>query len=163
MTQRLLDIAGIGKERLHLEWLSSAEAQRFVDIASMVTTSIRRKGKIDNEAVMMELEAAEMTLSCEEVRWLVGKQITITTKGDVYGRSWNEEKYLEKFNNILEREYHKNLICLAIKQGHTSVRDISKKTKLEVLRVSYLLADLEKTSRVEFAGMNNRIPAFAAL
>jgi predicted transcriptional regulator len=63
----------------------------------------------------------------------------------------------------LEREYHKNLIYLAIKQGSTSVRDVSAKTGLELLGVSYLLADLERTNRVEFTGMTNSIPVFAAL
>ena len=31
MTQKLLKLSGIGESRLHLAWLSSAEAQRFVD------------------------------------------------------------------------------------------------------------------------------------
>ena len=30
----MLDIAGIGADRLHVAWVSSAEAQRFADVAT---------------------------------------------------------------------------------------------------------------------------------
>ena len=66
-------------------------------------------------------------------------------------------------NSLLEREYHKNLIYLAIKGGCSSVREVSEKIGLDLKRVSYLLADLEKTKRVEFRAMQERKPVFAAL
>ena len=47
MTQNLLDIAGIGRDRLHVAWVSSAEAQRFVEVVNEVTDSIRDQGKFD--------------------------------------------------------------------------------------------------------------------
>jgi len=163
MTQKLLDLTGIGKERLHLAWVSSAEAQRFVEIATNVTASIRDQGKFDPRAYEAGLEAAEMTVNGETLRWLVGKEVKITSQGDVYGRRWDEAQYESVLDIILEREYHKNLIYMAIKDGCSSVRDISKKTRLDLQRVSYLLADLEKTSMVEFTGMENSMPVFAAL
>lgn len=163
MTQKLLDAAGIGKKRLHLEWLSSAEAQRFAEIATRVTEEVREMGPLDRTALQMQLEAAEATVNAEAVRWLVGKEVPITSRGDVYGRSWDMEKYEKIVDEAMEREYHNNLILLAIREGHTSVRDISQRTGLAVLRVSYLLADLERTGRVEFRGMTDSIPAFAAI
>jgi hypothetical protein len=163
MTQRLLDLAGIGKERLHLEWLSSAEAQRFADITVKVTNAVREMGKLDQDALKMQIDAAAMTVDSETVRWLVGKEVSITTQGDVYGRSWDAEKYGDVVNTALEREYHNNLIVLAIKAGAATVRDISEAAGLEVLRVSYLLADLERIGRVEFTGMTDSNPVFAVL
>jgi len=111
----------------------------------------------------MQIEACTMTLNGETLRWLVGKEVRITTKGDVYGRLWAVDEYESVLNNMLEREYQKNLIYLAVKEGHSSVRDISARTGLGLKRVSYLLADLEKTKRVEFKGMKERKPMFAAL
>jgi len=163
MTRRLLDLSGIGKERLHLEWLSSAEAQRFTEIAKKTVESVKEIGRLDHDALSMKLDAVELTVNAEPVRWLVGKELSITTKGDVYGRSWDVEKYEKILNGAVEREYHNNLIILALKGGFRSVREISKKTGLEVLRISYLLADLEKVGRVEFVGMTESMPAFAAL
>lgn len=163
MTQRLLELSGIGKDRLHLEWLSSAEAQRFADIARKTVDAVKALGPLDLDAYGMQLEAALLTVNHEAVRWLVGKELSITSKGDVYGRSWDEAKYEEVLDNALEREYHNNLILLAMKEGCSSVRDISKRTGLAVLRISYLLADLERTGRAEFKGMTESTAAFAAL
>lgn len=163
MTRRLLDLAGIGGERLHLQWVSSAEAQRFVDVAKGAVESIRELGPLDREGLQMQLAACRLTLTGETLRWLVGKEVRITSKGDVYGRSWSVKNYESVLDRMLEREYHKNLIYLAVKEGRSSVRDISGRTGLSLKRVSYLLADLEKTKRVEFRSMEERKPMFAAL
>lgn len=104
-----------------------------------------------------------MVVEGETIRWLVGREVDLTTKGDVYGRKWDVEIYESNLDIMMEREYQKNLIFLAIKEGCSSVRDISKRIGLELLRVSYLLADLENTNRVEFTGMDNNKPVFAAL
>ena len=86
-------MAGIGEDRLHFAWVSSAEAQRFVEVVNTTTESIKGQGPLDGERFSMKLEACEMTVSDETIRWLVGKEVTITKEGDVYGRSWDVEKY----------------------------------------------------------------------
>ena len=159
----MLELSGIGEGRLHLAWVSSAEAQRFVEVVSGVTDSIKSQGKFDAEAFLLQLAAAEMTLKGETLRWMVGKQVKITTGGDVYGRQWDGERFESILDAVLERDYQKNLIYQAIKAGCKSVRDISSKIELDLMRVSYLLADLEKTNLVEFRGMEDRKPVFAVL
>ena len=156
-------MAGIGAERLQLAWVSSAEAQRFVEIATATVESVKQQGPLDVEAFAMALEACDMAVNSETIRWLVGKEVKITTKGDVYGRQWDVESYEAVLHKELEREYQKNLIMLAIKKGFTSVRDISAEIGVDLLRISYLLADLEKTNMVEFTGMQDHKPVFAVL
>ena len=163
MTQKLLAFAGIGEERLHLAWVSSAEAQRFVEVASKVSETIQKLGPLDTKKIEMELSACERTVGSETLRWLVGKEVKIVANGDVYGRKWDTEKYETVLDEALEREYHKNLIYTAIKSGCRSVREVSEKTGLGLQRISYLLADLEKTNLVEFKGMEDSKPVFAAL
>jgi hypothetical protein len=159
----LLGLTGIGEERLHLAWVSSAEAQRFAEVATSVTNAIKDKGKFDAGALALEIGAAELTLKDEILRWLVGKQVKITQDNDVYGREWDVEKYEIILDSVLEREYFKNLIFLAIKEGATSVRDINKRIGLDLSLISRLIADMEKTSKVEFTGMKDKVPVFAAL
>jgi hypothetical protein len=158
-----LELSGIGAERLHLAWVSSAEAQRFVEIVTTVTESVVRQGPFDPGAYPLALKAAEMTLDSEVIRWLAGKEVRITSRGDVYGRSWDTERLEKIMDEVLAREYQKNLIYLAIGEGAVSVREISAATGLELMRVSYLLTDLEKTNRVEFKGMHDRKPVFGVL
>ena len=163
MTRQLLDLAGIGADRLHLAWVSSAEAQRFVDVVSDVTAAIQAQGKFDPAAFSLQLAAAAQTVNGEGVRWLVGKEVQITTKGDIYGRPWDERAYQMVFNNALEREYHMQLILAAIKEGLTAPRTIDAKIGIGLQRISYLLADMEKSGMVEFKQMEERKPVFAAL
>jgi predicted transcriptional regulator len=143
--------------------VSSAEAQRFVEVVTTVTESVKSQGKFDPKALSSELAATEITLAGETLRWMVGKEVKITTDGDVYGRKWDTETYESILDAVLEREYQKNLIYQAIKDGSTSVRDINEKIGLDLKRISYLLADLEKTNKVEFTGMEDSKPVFAVL
>ena len=162
-----MDLAGIGKERLHLAWVSSAEAQRFVEVVSQATASVKAQGDFDPSDFTMQLEAAEKTLSGETLRWLVGKEVKTTTAGDVYGRKWDVDSFETVLNSVLEREYHKNLILSAIKDGDSNVRTIhakiGAKIGLPLQKISYLIADLEKTGMAEFKGMHDGIPEFATL
>jgi len=144
-------------------WISSAEAQRFSEIASEVIDSIKNQGPLDPSAFTLELEAAERTVTGEIVRWLMGKEVKITSQADVYGRPWEPDRFESILDGVVEREYQKNLMHLALQQGCTTVRQISERTGLELGRVSYLLADLEQTNRVEFRGMKDKKPVFAAL
>jgi predicted transcriptional regulator len=148
---------------LHLAWVSSAEAQRFVEVVSKTTETVKAQGKFDSKSFAFELGAMELTLAQETLRWMVGKEVKITTKGDVFGRQWDKDKFESILDASLEREYQKNLILQAVKQGHTSVRDIHKKIGLDLKRISYLLADMENRNMVEFVGMKACKPVFAAL
>jgi len=94
---------------------------------------------------------------------MVGKEVKITTKGDVFGRRWDRDTFESILDSLLERVYQKNLILQAVKEGHTSVRDIHKKIGLDLKRISYLLADMENRNIVEFVGMEESKPIFAAL
>ena len=163
MTKKLLALTGIGEDRLHLAWVSSAEAQRFVDVVTSTTDTIKEIGKFDAKAFEVQLAAAESTLAGETLRWIVGKELKVTTQGDVYGRKWDTDSYESILDSVLEREYQKNLILQAIKADCTSVRTIRDKVGLDLGRISYLLADLEKTNRVQFTGMKDNIPVFTAL
>lgn len=163
MTQKLLDLAGIGRNRLHIAWVSSAEAQRFVDLTTAVITSIQEQGPFDASGFDLQLKAVEATLNTEQIRWLVGKELKLLQRGDVYGRKMEKAQFEAVLDTALEREYQKHLIRQAILAGHTSVRAISQVIGIPLRRISYLLADMEKTNMVEFKGHEHHAPVFAAL
>jgi len=134
-----------------------------VEVVTRVTASIKSQGKFDPATLELELDAAEMTLDGETARWMISKQIKTTSKGDIYGRQWDVSRYEGILDSVMEREYHKNLIYLAMKQGLTSIEDISNRIGLDLQLISHLVSDLEKTGRVKFTGMTERIPASAAI
>ena len=124
----MLDLTGIGKDRLHLAWVSSAEAQRFARIAAEVTATIKDQDSFDQRAFELELEAALMTVSAENLRWLVSKELKIAAKGDVYGRKWDTDSYetimdsvLDKSANVRDWRSRRCLICSRIWKKQTGL------------------------------------------
>lgn len=75
-----------------------------------MTESIKSQGEFDPHSFELELDAAEMTARSETLRWLVGKEVNLTTKGDVYGRRWDVDRFEEILTSVLKREYNNNLI-----------------------------------------------------
>ena len=68
--QELLSFTGL-EGRLHLDWISSAEAQKFVQVVTNFTNKIKLlgpsplSGDFDLSAVVSLSEAAQETLSVE--------------------------------------------------------------------------------------------------
>ena len=125
-----------------------------------MTESIKSQGEFDPHSFELELGAAEMTARSETLRWLVGKEVSLTTKGDVYGRRCDVNRFEEILTSVLEREYNNNLICIALREGLTSVRDISKRTGLGLAKISHMISDLEKSNQVVFKGHSEGVPVF---
>ena len=161
MTQKVLQQAGIEEQRVKLSWISSAEAQRFAQVATEIVENTRELGLLDPKKFELELKSARRTLDNELVRWTVGKEKPITEQGDVYGRSWQVETYRQVLDRIACKEYYKNLIYTALEYGCKSVRDINAKTGMDMNKISFLLADMEKDGMVEFKGMQDHKPEFA--
>ena len=163
MTRKLLDLAGIGSSRLHLEWVSSAEAQRFAQITTAVVNAVKDLGPLDRESLDLQLEGVQRTLDCEQIRWTVGKEKNLLASGDVYGRKWGREAYEAVLDSILLTEYEKNLIYAALNKGAGSVRDLAAKTGLDLPRISFLLAQMEKGGQVELKTFEDNKPQFAVI
>jgi coenzyme F420-reducing hydrogenase delta subunit len=68
--QELLSFTGLG-ERLHLDWISSAEAQKFVQVVTRFTNKIRSlgpnplTGDFDMSAIMSSCETVQDAASVE--------------------------------------------------------------------------------------------------
>jgi F420-non-reducing hydrogenase iron-sulfur subunit len=159
----VLEIAGIEPQRVLLEWVSSAEAQRFADVATSIVDTVSELGPLDRTANDLALAAARRTLDGEFVRWTVGKETALTSKGDVYGRSWDLERFEAILDSIAGAELEKNLIYEALSRGCTSVRDVASMTGMELARISFVMADMERTGTIEFKGMVDHKPQFAAV
>ena len=45
-TERLIDVLGIGRDRLHLEWVSASEGSRFAQVVTEFTDHVRELGPL---------------------------------------------------------------------------------------------------------------------
>lgn len=160
----LLDMSGIGRERLQLRWVSSAEGKLFADYVCQVTEIISNLGKFDPEAHRLPLAAIRRTLETPRVRWLTGMEKELVEHQNVYGKKVDQTKYQEVLQGAIRHEYNKSLILelLAGTEGQ-QVRQLAEKTGLDLHTISNCLVELEKNGLAALAGYDGQHPKFISL
>jgi len=160
---RLLDMAGIGRDRMQLRWVSAAEGPLFAKYATEVTELTYKLGPFDPEEFELPLGAVERTLNSPRIRWLLGMGRSLTQKENVYKEKLRQEEYDKLLQGALEEEYHKALVLEVIQGCPSSVREISGKSGLPVYTVSLRLNDLERSGQAELKDYDGTTPKFVGL
>ena len=160
VVEYLLDVAGIGRNRVALRWVSAAEGQLFAQYVTQFSEETRQLGPFDPERYAMQLAAVENALSSPRIRWLMGMQIQLTQKGNVYQQNLNEDAYEQLLKEAVQEDYQAALILEALREGPRSVRDIAFETGLPVHTVSVRLGDLERRRQAEFKEYDGQVPLF---
>jgi hypothetical protein len=163
LVQHLLALSGVGSDRLRLRWVSAAEGLLFAQNIKEYSDDVRALGPFQPEDYEMALSALERVLASSRLRWLIGMEVKITEKGNVYGEVLEEEDYRRVLRETAQAEYEKCLILEAMKQGSHTVRDLAMDTGLAVHDVSCRLNELERSHQAEFSGYHGKTPMFAAL
>jgi F420-non-reducing hydrogenase iron-sulfur subunit len=107
---------GIDPRRLALEWVSAAEAPRFVEKVTEFTGVIRELGPLSSSAdqgdhaLRRKIEAAKMAVSGQRMRTNVARQCKEIKENGTYGAFPAEEKLL----SVLKEEItlYETLLCL---------------------------------------------------
>jgi F420-non-reducing hydrogenase iron-sulfur subunit len=163
MVRQLLDLAGIGRDRLQLRWVSAAEGQIFADYVKELSGVIERLGPFDPEKHKLELTAVESALGSPRLRWLTGIDRQVTERENVYHEKIDEALYARLMHAAVETEYQAALVYAVVKQSPHSVREIAEATGLPIYTVSQRLGDLEKYGKVDLSGYEGTTPRFVGL
>lgn len=163
MVGDLLELSGIGRDRMQLRWASAAEGPLFADYVKQFSELTQGLGAFDLEKFKLQLAAVELTLSTSRIRWLLGMTRQLTEQGNVYHEKLKDDEYTGLLKQAIEEEYHIALVLGALKEGPRSVREISKKIGLPIYTVSLRLNDLEKRGQVELKGYDGSTPRFISL
>lgn len=159
----LLELSGIGRDRIQLRWVSAAEGKLFADYVTEISALTRELGPFDINEYNTPLAAIEQTLSSPRIRWLMGLTRQLTEQGNVYNEKLDEEKYKELLWQATIEEYEKALITETVKESPYSVREIAAKTGLPIYSVSLRLNELEKHGQAELSGYDGSTPKFIGL
>ena len=162
MLANLLDISGIGRDRIRLVWASAAEAQPYADSVTDFTASIAGLGPMAPDQHALALAGLARSLATTRLRWLVGIDRQVTERENVYHEKTDPVHFQRVIQEAVETEYQKAMIQEIISQAPATVRELSEKTGLPVYTVSLRLNDLERNSQAELSGHEGRSPLFAA-
>jgi F420-non-reducing hydrogenase iron-sulfur subunit len=163
MVEELLDLSGIGRDRMALRWVSAAEGQLFANTIKELTETTSKLGPFDVGSHSLELAAVSNVLTGARMRWLAGMDRHVTEHSNVYNDKVDEGFYQNLMSQACRDEYQKALILETLKEGPLSVREMAGKTGLPVYTVSIRLNDLERRGLAELKGYDGSTPKFIRL
>ena len=163
LVRYLLEISGIGQNRLQIRWVSATEGQQFAEYVTQLTELVRELGPLDRDKMALQIAAVSRALDSADLRWLLGLQRQLTERGNVYHEKLDPEAYGALLKSSAEQEYHRGLIYAAVQAGPRTVREIAEATGLGIYTISLRLNDLEKTSVVNISGHEGHSPKFGLM
>ena len=163
LVRYLLEISGIGQDRLHLRWVSATEGQQFAEYVTELTDLLRQLGPLDHDQMAIRLAAVGRAVMNADLRWLMGLQRQLTERGNVYHERLDPTAYDRLVKSSAQEEYHRALIYEALQTGPQTVRQMAALTGLPIFTISLRLNDLEKISLVNIQGHEGHSPKFGLM
>jgi F420-non-reducing hydrogenase iron-sulfur subunit len=162
LVRELLELAGIGQDRLHLRYVSSSEGRLFADYVTELTDLVQRAGPLQAEELRLPLAAVHRALNTPALRWLLGLERQLTEKENVFHEKLDAEAYHQVLQRTALEAYQKALIFETLKAEAKTVPEIAAATGLPVYTVSLRLNDLERTGMATFQDHVGNSPRFGA-
>ena len=169
MLKRLLALTGLEPERLRLEWISASEGGRFSHLVKEFTAQITKLGPSPlagdkpNKNILTNVLAAKGAAEDFRLRLLVGREKTMTEDANVFGEKVSEEKFNKTLEDIISSEYVRNKICLLLRDGPLSVKDLSKRLDLEPPKVLRHIVIMRRKGLVAIDKIEGTTPLYTAL
>jgi F420-non-reducing hydrogenase iron-sulfur subunit len=167
-THVLLNLIGIRRERLLLDWVSAAEGWRFAKLVTQFTHAVKNLGSLRGNGstphtLDEQLAAAVRTAENDQVRWIVGKWRDLTEKENVYGEKIEPETFDELLHTVVTREFRKEHILVSLTPHGSTAAHIAGSIGVSTRETLFLLTDLLATGRVKMEIRDSLIPVFKKL
>jgi F420-non-reducing hydrogenase iron-sulfur subunit len=159
----LLELSGLGQDRLQVRWVSATEGQQFAEYVTELTKLVQDLGPLDRDKMALQIAAVSRAIDSADLRWLLGMQRQLTERENVYHDKLDPDAYEEMLKSSAKEEYYRGLIYAALKSEPRTVRQIANLTGLPVYTISLRLNDLEKISAVSIMGHEGHSPKFGVL
>jgi F420-non-reducing hydrogenase iron-sulfur subunit len=160
---KLLELAGIKRDRVQLRRVSAAEGALFAQYVNDVSETTANLGPFDKDKYQLQLAAIERACNTRRLRWLTGMEHHLQNHDNVYETRTNPDLVIEILDEAIESEYHKGLLLEVLKDGPLSVREMAEKSGMPVYTVSKRLNELENDGLAEFDSHEGTTPKFISL
>jgi coenzyme F420-reducing hydrogenase delta subunit len=166
LVNKLLSISGLDPERLRLEWISASEGERFSQVVTEFTETIRNLGQspLSGENpdidILESLFAAQNASTDFRLRALVGRERKLKETGNVYNQKVPEERFDELYDNIIRDEFTRHRILQITKNRPLSVKDMSKIINLSPRKVLEQIVTLKDRGLITLERIDGKSPLF---
>lgn len=168
MLKKVLAHSGIEPERLVLEWIAASEGERFAEIIRKFTEQIRALGPNPvggdkpNLEIMESLYAARNAVEDFRLRTLVGKELVLVEKENVYDEKIPQERIDELMDEAILEELVRTRILLLAKDKPQSVKELAKKMKVPSKEVLKHIVTLRDRNLIRLEGIEGSTPLYIA-
>ena len=151
LTRKLLEMAGIGSERLLLDWVSAGEGERFSQVIRQFVEKIRGLGPFPRDQEMKgRLHAVKASLEGEKIRWMVGKGPELIEKENVYHEQLPKERLDAAIETTIRDELIKNRIIALVEPKPLPAAEISQTLNLKLKETLDYLVSLIGEGKIGF-------------
>ena len=155
LAKRILSDLEVNPKRLALEWVSAAEAPRFVEVITEFTERISNLGPLgsseglDTHHLHIKLKAAKMALEGKKVRMVFARQAKYKKHDGGYRDLPDDHKLNSDLTKALEGEVMANRIILYLHDSPRNVEELVGLLHASEEDVVQCFRKLEKKGLVE--------------
>lgn len=155
LVQRILKDLKVDPDRLSLEWVSAAEAPRFVKVITAFTNRVKELGPLGSseglqvEDLMVKLKAAKMALEGKRVRMVFARQAKYMKEGGAYREIPPDHKLHSELDKALADEMATKGLLLYLQDSPRPVDELAGLLNLSADGVVAHFKKLEKKRLVE--------------
>lgn len=126
---KLMEEAGLDPKRLRLEWVSASEGEKFSKVVTEFTEQIRKLGpsKVKTDEVQKtKVAAADAASETFRLRALVGKELNLVQKGNVYNNKLDPKELEKLIDQASDDEFERAMILELSKTKPRSVKELGQ-------------------------------------
>jgi F420-non-reducing hydrogenase iron-sulfur subunit len=167
LTRRLLAAAGIRPERVVMRMMSSAEGNKFAEYASAFQAEMGDLGPLGQAEGIEEGDLAVRLRAClkavggRKLRWVAGKIVEFTEKGNLYGECFTEHEIGRLLDEVTMDEYRLREILDRLEAGPRSIKDLEEATGVPSKLLVRHMADLRKMGLADIEEVDGHTPLWA--
>lgn len=169
MLKKLIALTGLELGRLRLEWVSAAEGQRFAQVVTEFTEQIRKlgpspvSGEKPNQQIFENLQAAKNAAAGFKLRILVGRELELTEKNNVYQEKLSQEEFDSMLDEIVEVEFIQHKIHLLTRTKPLPVKVLAEAVEMKPAAVLRQIVDMRRRNMIALDHIEGTTPFYKAL
>jgi hypothetical protein len=169
LVKKVLEAAGIDPGRLTMQYMSAAEANKFVEYTTefqKVISDLGPTGKpegISGDDLAVKLGAARAALEGKKLRWVAGKLVEFQEKGNVYDENFTGHEIRRLLEEVATDEYRLREMLARLGTGPKSVKELASAMNVRAMILLRSMADLRKMGLVEVASIDGKTPMWRAV
>jgi len=169
MLRKLLALTGLELGRLRLEWVSAAEGQRFAQVVTEFTDQVKKlgpspvSGADPNQKILNNLQVARNAAADSKLRTLVGRELQLTEKGNVYDEKLPQEEFDSVLDEAVEAEFVRHKIHFLTSAKSLPVKALAEAVEIKPASVLKQIVAMRRRNMIVVDHIEGTTPFYRAL